>query len=92
MKAQAFGKYIIIDKSKKPEVAASGLEFSEEETNKMRAHRAVVLSVGEEVDGIKVGDEVYYDKARSFEQIIDGVEMTMTREIDIMVILHGEEV
>ncbi len=89
---RAVGKYIIIEKCKKPEVAPSGLEFSEEETNKMRAHRATVVSLGSEVSGVNIGDEVYYDKARSFEQIIDGVEMTMTREIDLMVIIpHDEE-
>ncbi len=90
---KAVGKYIIIEKCKKAEVAPSGLEYSEEETNKMRAHRATVVSIGDEVSGINVGDDVYYDKARSFEQIINGLEMTMTREADIMVIIpHDEEV
>lgn len=88
---RAVGKYIIIEKSKNPEVSASGLEYSEEETNKMRAHRATVISIGSEVSGIDIGDDVYYDKARSFEQIIDGVEMTMTREVDIMVIIPRDE-
>jgi|TARA_R110002020_G_scaffold54546_1_gene152005 co-chaperonin GroES (HSP10) len=88
---RAVGKYIIIEKSKNPEVSASGLEYSEEETNKMRAHRATVISIGSEVSGINIGDDVYYDKARSFEQIIDGVEMTMTREVDIMVIIPRDE-
>ena len=88
---RAVGKYIIIEKSKNPEVSASGLEYSEDETNKMRAHRATVVSIGNEVSGIDIGDDVYYDKARSFEQIIDGVEMTMTREVDIMVIIPRDE-
>tara|TARA_R110000744_G_scaffold121593_1_gene226328 strand:- start:1011 stop:1286 length:276 start_codon:yes stop_codon:yes gene_type:complete len=88
---RAVGKYIIIEKSKNPEVSASGLEYSEDETNKMRAHRATVISIGSEVSGINIGDDVYYDKARSFEQIIDGVEMTMTREVDIMVIIPRDE-
>ena len=88
---RAVGKYIIIEKSKNPEVAASGLEYSEEETNKMRAHRATVVSIGSEVSGINIGDDVYYDKARSFEQIINGEEMTMTREGDIMVIIPRDE-
>ena len=88
---RAVGKYIIIEKSKNPEVSASGLEYSEEDTNKMRAHRATVISIGSEVSGINIGDDVYYDKARSFEQIIDGVEMTMTREVDIMVIIPRDE-
>lgn len=88
---RAVGKYIIIEKSKNPEVSASGLEYSEEDTNKMRAHRATVISIGSEVSGINIGDDVYYDKSRSFEQIIDGVEMTMTREVDIMVIIPRDE-
>ena len=91
MRTSAFGKYLIIEKSKKPERSASGLEYSEEETNKIRAHRATVLSVGDEVGGISVGDDVYYDKARSFEQIINGKEQTMTREVDILVIIRPDE-
>lgn len=88
---RAVGKYIFIKKSTAPEISESGFEFSEKETNDMRAHRATVLSVGHEVVGIEVGDDVYYDKARSFDQIIDGKLVTITREIDIMAILPCEE-
>jgi len=89
---KAVGKYIIIEVSKKPEVSASGFEYSEKETRDMRAQRATVISVGHEVDLIKPGDDVYFDKARSFEQVIDGNLVTMTREVDIMAILRDEEV
>ena len=89
----AVGNYIIIEKSTKPEVRPSGLEFSELETNKMRAHRATVICTGNDVDssGVKNGDTVYYDKARAFEQIIDGIERTLCREADIMVIIRPDE-
>lgn len=88
---EAVGTYIIIEKNKNPEVAPSGLQFSEVETNKMRAHRATVISCGSEVSGIEKGDDIYFDKARAFEQIIDGVERTLIRVSDVIVIIRHDE-
>lgn len=87
-KIQAAGKFIILDKSNIPEKRPSGLEFTEDDLSKQRAQRAKVISFGHEVLGLSVGDDVYYDKARSFDQIINGEERIMAKEADILVIIH----
>ena len=85
----AIGKYIVVEKSTDVEEAGSGLEYSEVDTNQMRGHRGTVIIAGTDVSGIKPGDVVYYDKARSFDQAIEGRTYTMTREMDIMVVISS---
>tara|TARA_R110000868_G_scaffold99646_2_gene274178 strand:+ start:918 stop:1196 length:279 start_codon:yes stop_codon:yes gene_type:complete len=88
---RAIGKYIIVKTSVEAAKASESLEFSESETNKMRGQRAEVILAGSDVQGINTGDIVYYDKARSFDQMIDGKMYTMTRETDIFVVMSSDE-
>ena len=83
----AIGKYIIVEDTKEVEKASESLVFTAKETQMMRGHKATVVMAGTDTKGINPGDVVYYDKARSFPQMIDGKMFIMTREADVMVVI-----
>ena len=58
----ALGYYLVIDKIKDEEVKTSGLFIPESQNKEVRYGRAKVISVGDEVKNVSVGDIVRYDK------------------------------
>jgi co-chaperonin GroES (HSP10) len=59
---QAINYYIIIDKIKEAPKKVGGLELTESQNKDVRYLKGEVISVGEQVDVIKPGDIVRYDK------------------------------
>ena len=59
---KAVNHYLIIDIIKEGPKKVGGLIFTEETDEDNRYLKAKVISVGNNVEGIKEGDVVYYDK------------------------------
>ena len=59
---QAINYYIIIDKIKEAPKKVGGLELTESQNKDVRYLKGEVISVGEQVDVIKPGDIIRYDK------------------------------
>jgi co-chaperonin GroES (HSP10) len=60
---KAVGKNIIIQKAKEGVTKTSGgLLLGEKQKEDIRYTQAKIISVGEEVVGLKEGDEIYFDR------------------------------
>ena len=62
--------------------------LSGEDTDKLRYGRARVLASGTDVDNVKDGDELYYDKRSRYTMIIEGIARTIISERDVVVVLR----
>lgn len=64
-KIKTVGKYIVVDPIKEEE-KVHGFSFTEKDKKQQTYDRGVVKAIGDDPSGIKVGDTVYYMKARAF--------------------------
>ena len=83
---KAVGQFILVEEVKE-EVVQGGLVLTEKSVDDMRYRRGKVLSAGTEIDFVEAGQEIYYDKSRSFSLIIQGTSTTVIRGADVVVIL-----
>ena len=61
---KAIGKYIVIDPIKENNTKTKGgLILAESQREDIRYRRANIVSVGTDVNKLKAGNEIYYDKA-----------------------------
>jgi co-chaperonin GroES (HSP10) len=84
---KAIGKNIIIKTVDEEVKTSSGLVLSGEDTNQLRYKRGVVINSGTEVNAIKAGDEVYYDKTNSYVMIVNDEHCVIIQERDVVLVL-----
>ena len=84
---RAVGKNIVIKVIEEEITTASGLLLSAEDSNQMRYKRGVVISPGTEVQSVKEGEEIYYDKRQSFTMIVNGDQVTVINERDLVLVV-----
>lgn len=84
---KAIGKNIIIKTIDEEVKTSSGLLLSGDDTNQLRYKRGVVINSGTEVNTIKAGDDVYYDKANSYVMIINDEQCVIIQERDVVLVL-----
>lgn len=80
-------KYIIVTTSKEVEETSNGLLLSPEQQSQMRYGKAVVDEVGTMVDVVSKGDEIYFDKRRSFSLLVRGKQHTVITESDLIAVV-----
>tara|TARA_R100000781_G_scaffold114918_1_gene87861 strand:- start:846 stop:1103 length:258 start_codon:yes stop_codon:yes gene_type:complete len=83
---KAIGKYIIINKIEEQITTESGLLLSSEDVSDLRYHKGEVVQPGTEVDAIKSGDIIYYDKSRGHSMMINNKEYSIIVEKDVVVV------
>ena len=59
---QAVNDYVIVDKIKEEPKKVSGLLLTDDTDEDNRYKKANIISVGNDVDVVKEGDTIYYDK------------------------------
>jgi co-chaperonin GroES (HSP10) len=84
---QAINKYIIIETIAEEIKTDSGLLLSGDDANQLRYKKGRVVNPGTEVNVIKAGDEIYYDKASGHEVVINGEKYSIILERDVVVVL-----
>lgn len=84
---RAIGKYIVIRAVDEKMQASSGLLLSADDASRMRYKKALVLASGTEVSGIEEGDCIYYDKSNSFTMLVDGEQLTIILERDVVLVV-----
>jgi co-chaperonin GroES (HSP10) len=84
---KAIGKNIVIKSIDEEVKTSSGLLLSGEDTNQLRYKRGVVINSGTDVQNIKAGDEVYYDKSNSYVMIINDEHCVIIQERDVVLVL-----
>jgi chaperonin GroES len=85
---KAIGKVLIIDKIKEGTTATKGgLLLAENQREDIRYIKAKVLSVGDEITGLKEGDVIFYDRHAGHKIDIDKDTYFVIRIIDVVVVL-----
>lgn len=85
---KAVGKYIVIDPVKEENVKTKGgLILTEKQREDIRYRIAKVKSVGTDVNGVKAGNEIYYDKVAGTKIEIDKQEYQVIKEQDVVIVL-----
>jgi co-chaperonin GroES (HSP10) len=84
---QAINKYIIIEKIVEEMKTDSGLLLSGEDANEFRYNKGRVVNPGTNVDTVKEGDLIYYDKSSGHSMVIQDRQYTIILERDVVVVL-----
>jgi len=82
---KAVGKYIVIKPIKESSTKTKGgLILAEQQREDIRYRRAKVVEPGSEVEVLKKGDEVYYDKAAGFNI---KEQYKVIKEFDVVIVI-----
>jgi len=85
---RAVGKYIVIKPIKESSTKTKGgLILAEQQREDIRYRRAKVVEPGSEVEVLKKGDEVYYDKAAGFNIELKKEQYKVIKEFDVVIII-----
>ena len=85
---KAIGKYIVINPIKEVDTTTKGgLILAEKQREDIRYRRAKVIEPGTEVEVLKTGDEIYYDKSAGFNIEINKENYKVIKEFDVVIIL-----
>jgi co-chaperonin GroES (HSP10) len=85
--AKAFGRTIVISPIKEEVKNKVGLVITEANDREIRYKLADVFLTGDLVNGINIGDKIYYDKTNASEIRIEGNKYLVISENDIRVVL-----
>jgi chaperonin GroES len=85
---KAVGKCLVIQKKKEGTITTKGgLMLAESQREDIRYIEAKVLSIGEEVVGVKEGDMIFYDRHAGHKIEIDKDTYHVIRLGDVVVVL-----
>ena len=85
---RAVGHIIVIKRNKEgTQKTKGGLLLSENQRNDIRYHKGTVLGVGDEVAGLEIGDEIYFDKVAIHRIDIDGEKYYIIKDRDVVIVL-----
>jgi|TARA_A100001201_G_scaffold37796_1_gene39639 co-chaperonin GroES (HSP10) len=85
---KAIGKYIVINPIKETSTTTKGgLILGEKQREDIRYRRASIVSVGTDVNKLKAGNEIYYDKSAGFNIEIKNNNYKVIKEFDVVVVL-----
>ena len=83
---QAVSYYLIVDKIKEAPKKVGGLELTEAQNKDERYLKAKVISIGEQVPIVKVGDTIRYDKHSGHGIDFDGKLYYVIKAVDVVII------
>ena len=85
---KAIGKYVVIKPIKEVDTKTKGgLILAENQREDIRYRRAKVVEPGYDVEVLKKGDEVYYDKAAGFNIELKKEQYKVIKEFDVVIII-----
>jgi co-chaperonin GroES (HSP10) len=85
---RAIGNYLVIQEIKeKPTKTKGGLILTDKIKEDIRYKQGVVKSVGSLVQGVKVDDNIYYDKHAGFNVEIDENIFLVIKQQDVVIVL-----
>tara|TARA_B100000925_G_C21670414_1_gene329573 strand:+ start:77 stop:337 length:261 start_codon:yes stop_codon:yes gene_type:complete len=85
---KAVGKYIVVDPIKEDnKKTKGGLILTEKQREDIRYVLAKVKAVGQDVNGINVENNIYYDKFAGTKIEIKDEEYQVIKESDVVIVL-----
>ena len=85
---KAVGKNIVITPIKENDTKTSGgLILAEAHREDIRYRKAKVITVGTGVEGLKDGDDIYYDRHAGFGIELQKEQFKVIKEQDVVIVL-----
>ena len=85
---KAVGNYLVIKEVKqKPTKTKGGLLLAENQREDIRYIEAIIVSVGDEVKGLKEKDIIYFDRHAGHKIEIDKTTYRVIKAQDIVIVL-----
>lgn len=84
---RAFGRTLVISEIKEEVKNKLGLIITEANDRDIRYKLGEVFMAGEDIEGIKSGDKLYYDKVNASELRLDGKKYLIINLSDVRVVL-----
>ena len=85
---KAVGNYLVIQEIKeKPTKTKGGLLLTDKIKEDIRYKQGVVKSAGSLVQGVKAGDNIYYDKHAGFNVEINEEILLVIKQQDVVIVL-----
>ncbi len=85
---KAVGIYLVVlELKEKPTKTKGGLLLTDKIKEDIRYRKGIVKSVGEMVQGVKTGDEIYYDKHAGFNVEVDEDMFLVIKQQDVVIVL-----
>ena len=85
---KAIGRNLIIKKEKQGTTKTKGgLLLAESQKDDIRYIKASIVSVGEEIQGLKKGDEIFFDRHAGHRIEINGDAYNVIKIQDVVVVL-----
>ena len=84
---RAFGKTLVISEVKEEVKNKLGLIITEANDRDIRYKLGEVFMVGEDIEGVNVGDKLYYDKVNASELRLQGNKYLIINLSDVRVVL-----
>lgn len=84
---KAIGSFVVVETEKEEVKNSMGLIMTEANEKTIRYKLAKVKSVGYDVNGLNVGDNVYYDSASGSDIRIDGQRLVVIHDRNIAIVV-----
>ena len=85
---KAVGGYLVVQEVKeKPTKTKGGLLLTDKIKEDIRYKQGVVKSAGSLVQGVKAGDNIYYDKHAGFNVEINEEILLVIKQQDVVIVL-----
>ena len=84
---KAIGKHIVIEEIKEQITTNSGILLTSDDSDQFRYKKGLVVIPGTDVDTVKAGDNIYYDKRAGLSMILNENMVSIISEHDIVVVL-----
>jgi|TARA_R100000234_G_scaffold99569_1_gene68226 co-chaperonin GroES (HSP10) len=85
---KAVGGYLVVQEIKeKPTKTKGGLLLTDKIKEDIRYKQGVVKSAGSLVQGVKAGDNIYYDKHAGFNVEINEEILLVIKQQDVVIVL-----
>ena len=84
---QAINNYIIIEKIKEESKKVNGLILTNNEKKDIRYLKGHVISVGNQTDGLKPNDKIYYDKHAGHIVEYNDKTYYVIRQQDVVIVI-----
>ena len=83
---QSINDYVIVDKIKEEPKKVSGLILTDDTDTDNRYKKATIVSVGNMVEVVKIGDSIYYDAVAGHDIAYNDTMYRIIRARDIVIV------
>jgi len=85
------GKRVLVkaNEFKEESTTSTGIVYETESTNTTETSKGVIIAVGDEVNILKKGEEIYYETFGGHKVTVDGEQLVILQEINVIGVIEN---